>query len=78
MLLQATGDCGVYSRICSSTVVPLTRRSMGLRCLHGKWAMQGADGGVGLFVGGNFGFMLQAGADVVQASEQDFFARRRN
>jgi hypothetical protein len=40
--------------------------------------MQGADGGVGFFVGGNFGFMLQAGADVVQASEQDFFARRRN
>ena len=30
---------------------------------------------MGFFVGGDFGFVFQGGADVVEALEQDFFAR---
>ena len=30
---------------------------------------------MGLFVGGDFGFVFEGGADVVEALEQDFFAR---
>ena len=40
--------------------------------------VQGSGGGVSFFVGGNFGFVLQGIADIVEAFQQDFLARRGN
>src|ERR1700730_14540553 len=58
------------TRLATSTAIGLIQYVNGLVHRGGS--------GVGFFVGGDVRFMLQRRADIVEALEQNFLARRRN